>query len=159
MSLTNFINKINSHSQEFEKKISFWKSPKKKGSKGEIYTREFLKKYGIVYKEQFTFKDLYYKNKEYLLRFDFKVWYKNTWFLLEIDGGQHNRLVNWNGKLTESEMETALKENQERDNLKNQYCKSHNIKLERIVWDGNKERLIKNLTSLFKNYFNNSFTN
>lgn len=152
MSLNNYLNKMTSHKTEIEQKISIWKSPKKKGSKGETYTREFLKRYGIAYKEQISFDNLYYKNKEFPLRFDFKIWYKDKWFLLEIDGGQHSKKVNWNGKLTESEMELSLQENIERDNLKNEYCHSHNIRLERIIWDGNKNQLIKDLTNLFRNY-------
>ena len=152
MSLQNFVNKMQIHSQDMETKLSVWKSTKKKGSKGEQITRDFLRKHNLSYKEQVSFKNLYYKSKEFPLRFDFQVWYKESWFLLEIDGGQHNKKVNWSGNLTEQEMESALQENLERDSLKNEYCRSHNIRLERVAWNGNKKKLIEDLTSVFRNY-------
>lgn len=153
MGLSNYLNKMNSHKIEMNSRLSFWQTTKQRGSKGEIITRNFLRKYNINFKEQKSFQDLWYKNKEHLLRFDFQIWYTDTdWFLFELDGLQHNKIVNWNGKLTESEMEQALQENIERDNLKNEYCQNHNIKLERIIWDGNKEKLIKNLTIMIRTY-------
>lgn len=153
MSLANYLNKMNSHKIEINSKLEFWRKLKEHGSKGEQITRNFLRKYNINYKEQKTFFDLYYKNKEFPLRFDFQIFYNNTdWFLLEIDGGQHFKKVNWNGKLTESEMEQALQENIERDNLKNEYCKNHNILLERVEWNGNKDKLIKDLAFTIRKY-------
>lgn len=125
------------------------KLKKKRGSKGEQITREFLRKYRIPYKEQVSFQGLYYKNKDFPLRFDFQVWYKESWFLLEVDGSQHNKLVNWNGKLTENEMNIALQENKDRDELKNKYCHSHGIRIERVAWNGNKDNLIQELKKIF----------
>ena len=54
--------------------------------------------------------------------------------------------------MTESELQEALQENIERDELKNEYCKSHNIRLERIIWDGNANRLNENLIKLFRHF-------
>lgn len=151
------IDKINKFSQISNSKLSYWKSAKKKGSKGEQYTREFLKKHSILYKEQFIFNDLFYKNPNSPLRFDFKIWYKDFTFLLEIDGGQHSKCVNFGGKLTEDEMQIQLRENKERDSLKNQYCENHNIILKRIPWDGNKLKLEENLKKLFLSFNQKSF--
>lgn len=150
MSFENYLTKMKEHKDVINSKISIWKSEKKKGSKGEQITREFLQKYKIDFKEQISFDGLYYKDKNFPLRFDFKVWYNDEWFLLEIDGMQHHQTANFGGKLTERELEQNLHENIERDELKNKWCESHNIRLERILWDGNKNRLVENLTKLFR---------
>ena len=96
-----------------------------------------------------SFTDLYYKNKDFPLRFDFKIWFNETWFLLEIDGLQHSKPSSFGGHLTEEEVLQNFKENQERDLLKNKYCESKGIMLKRIIWDGNKAKLIRNLQKLF----------
>lgn len=152
MSLQNYVNKMQNHSHDMESKLSIWKSKKKRGSKGEQITRDFLRKHNLAFKEQKTFNNLYYKNPNFLLRFDFQVWYKDSWFLLEIDGKQHHQVANFGGKMTENELQEALQENIERDELKNEYCKSHNIRLERIMWDGNANRLNENLIKLFRHF-------
>lgn len=154
MSFANYLNKMSSHKIKINKKISIWESHDlKKGSKGEQITRDFLRKYHIPFKEQKIFTDLYYKNKEFPLRFDFQIWVnEKDWILLEIDGLQHNKIVNFGGNQTQEQLEENLKENIERDNLKNEYCKNHNIKLERIIWDSNKDKLIKNLTIMIRKY-------
>lgn len=151
MSLQNFVNKMQIHSQDMEIKLSVWKSTKKKGSKGEQITRDFLRKHNLSYKEQVSFKNLYYKSKEFPLRFDFQVWYKESWFLLEVDGEFHFKPIKISENITNEQMQLNFEEGQERDRLKNEYCKSHNIRLERIIWDGNKNKLIKNLQILFRN--------
>ena len=62
-----------------------------------------------------------YKQK---LRFDFAIFNDDNQLshLIEYDGVQHFKESYWGG----------LEEIQLRDNLKNQYCKEHNIKLIRI---------------------------
>lgn len=152
MSFSNYLNKMKSNKQEINSKLSYWKTSKQKGSKGEIITRDFLRKHGLDFKEQKTFNDLYYKNPNFLLRFDFQIFFKDSWFLLEIDGKQHHQVANFGGKMTENELQEALQENIERDELKNEYCKSHNIRLERIMWDGNANRLNENLIKLFRHF-------
>ena len=153
MSLQNFVNKMNSHKIEINFKLSFWETVRQHGSKGEIITRDFLRKYKINFKEQKIFNDLYYKNKEFPLRFDFQIWYTDKdWLLLEVDGLQHFKPSSFGGHLTEQEIQKNFEEGQERDNLKNEYCKNHNIILERIIWDGNKDKLIKNLTIMIRKY-------
>ena len=153
MSLNNYLNKMNNHKIDMNSRLKFWQTEKQKGSKGEIITRNFLRKYQIPFKEQKTFNDLYYKNKEHLLRFDFQIWYTDkNWFLLEIDGGFHFKPIRINENITEEQAQKSYEEGVERDNLKNEYCKNHNIILERIVWDGNKDKLIKNLTMMIRKH-------
>ena len=153
MSFTNYLNKMNNHKIKINSKLEFWKKIKEHGSKGEQITRNFLRKYNINYKEQKSFNDLWYKNKEHLLRFDFQIWYTDkNWFLLEIDGGFHFKPIRISENITEEQAQKSYEEGVERDNLKNEYCKNHNIILERIVWDGNKDKLIKNLTIMIRKY-------
>ena len=134
-------------------RLKFWQTEKQKGSKGEIITRNFLRKYNITFKEQKSFNDLYYKNKEFPLRYDFQIWYTDkNWFLLEIQGGQHYKPVNFGGHLTEEQIQKNFEEGVERDNLKKKYCEKHNIKLEYVDWNGNKDKLIKDLTVVIRKY-------
>ena len=65
MSLQNYVNKMQNHSHVMESKLKIWQSRKKKGSKGEQITRDFLRKHNLTFKEQKTFKDLYYKNPNF----------------------------------------------------------------------------------------------
>ena len=58
MSFKNYLTKMKEHKDVINSKISIWKSEKKKGSKGEQITREFLQKYKIDFKEQVSFDGL-----------------------------------------------------------------------------------------------------
>ena len=94
-------------------------------SKGEERIKRILKKSNIIFEIQKTYPDLCLKKK---LRYDF---YINNNFLLEYDGEQHYK--EWNiGNET-------LAQRQEKDKIKNEYAKSHNIPLKRIpYWDYDK---------------------
>lgn len=151
MSLQNYVNKMQNHSHVMESKLKIWRSRKKKGSKGEQITRDFLRKHNLTFKEQKTFKDLYYKNPNFLLRFDFQIFFKNSWFLLEIQGGQHYKPTNFGGHLTEQEIQQNFEEGQERDRMKKEYCEKHNILLKCVDWNGNVKTLIKDLQEMFRN--------
>ena len=142
---------MQNHSHEMELKLAIWKSKKKKGSKGEQITRDFLRKHNLIFKEQKTFKDLYYKSKEFPLRFDFQIFFKDKWFLLEIQGGQHYKPTNFGGHLTEQEIQQNFEEGQERDKMKKDYCSKHNIVLKCVDWNGNPKTLIKDLQEMFRN--------
>ena len=141
---------MKSHKQDMNTKLSYWETEKQKGSKGEIITRNFLRKHGLDFKEQKSFSDLYYKNKEFPLRFDFQVWYKDIWFLLEIQGSQHYKPSSFGGHLTEQEIQQNFKEGQERDRMKKEYCEKHNILLKCVDWNGNVRTLIKDLQEMFR---------
>ena len=51
---------------------------------------------------------------------------------IESDGNPHSEKINWNGKLTNEQMEKELKLNQKRDDIKNEYCKKNGIALLRV---------------------------
>ena len=53
----------------------------------------------------------------------------NLLYLIEFDGRQH-----FNGPEGKWKISYSLKDIQERDNLKNEYCKQNNIKLKRIPY-------------------------
>ena len=150
MSLKNYLNKMKSHKQDMNTKLSYWEIEKQKGSKGETITRNFLRKHGLDFKEQKTFQDLYYKSKEYPLRFDFQIFFKDKWFLLELQGGQHYKPTNFGGHLTEEEIQHNFEEGQERDRIKKEYCSNHNIILKYVDWNGNKNKLIEDLKRMFR---------
>lgn len=151
MSLQNYVNKMQNHSHDMESKLVIWKSKKKRGSRGEQITRDFLRKHNLAFKEQKTFNDLYYKSKESPLRFDFQIWFKDKWFLLEVQGGQHYKPTNFGGHLTEQEIQQNFEEGQERDEMKKDYCSKHNIILKCVDWNGNPKTLIKDLQEMFRN--------
>lgn len=150
MALQNYINKMKSHKQDMNTKLSYWETEKQKGSKGEIITRNFLRKHGLDFKEQKSFNDLYYKSKESPLRFDFQIWFKDKWFLLEIQGQQHYKPSSFGGHLTEQEIQQNFEEGQERDKMKKEYCEKHNILLKCVDWNGNVRTLIKDLQEMFR---------
>ena len=97
-----------------------------KKSSGEQEVENVLKKYNINYKYQFVFKDC---KRIMPLPFDFYLPQYNI--LIEFDGEQHFRENRFKG--------TKLKDIQERDNIKTNYCKNNDIKLIRIpYWDFDK---------------------
>ena len=151
MSLQNYVNKMQNHSRNMELKLAIWKSKKKRGSRGEQITRDFLRKHNLAFKEQKTFNDLYYKNPNFLLRFDFQIFFKDSWFLLEVQGEQHYKPTNFGGHLTEQEIQQNFEEGQERDRMKKEYCSKHNIILKCVDWNGNPKTLIKDLQEMFRN--------
>lgn len=113
-------------------------------SKGEIAIRIFLIENKIEFEEQKRFADCKYKKQ---LPFDFYVSKYNL--CIEYDGECHFKKINWNGNLTEKQMEDNLKSYQIRDEIKNDYCKFHNINLLRIQYD---ENVGEKLTEYFQNH-------
>ena len=94
---------------------------------GETLIGQWLRRNNINYATQYTFKDLVSK-RGYCLKFDFAIFKNNNLYgLIEYDGRQHT--LGPEGKWNYS-----LEEIQYNDNLKNQYCISHNIKLLRISY-------------------------
>ena len=113
-------------------------------NKGEDRVRKFLTDRKIKFEEQKTFEDCKYINK---LRFDFYLPKYNI--CIESDGIPHFKKVNWNGKMTDEEMEEKLKLNQLRDQIKNDYCEKNGINLLRIRYDENVE---EKLTEYFQKH-------
>ena len=67
-------------------------------------------------------------NKPY--RFDFAIFKNNQLaFLIEFDGRQH-----YEGPEGKWKQNSSLEDIQKRDNIKNEYCKKHNIILKRIPY-------------------------
>ena len=112
-------------------------------SKGEKQLDILLTKYDIPHHTQYTFDDLKGVGGG-LLKFDVPVfWDKEKTqliMLIEYDGKQHYEWVK--GMMTKKEFETL----QIHDELKNEYCKKHNIILLRIpYWEfDNIEEILKN---------------
>ena len=150
MSLQNYVNKMQNHSHEMESKLAIWRSKKKRGSKGEQITRDFLRKHNLTFKEQKTFNDLYYKSKESPLRFDFQISVPQKVGCPGCQGQQHYKPSSFGGHLTEQEIQQNFEEGQERDRMKKDYCSKHNIVLKCVDWNGNPKTLIKDLQEMFR---------
>jgi len=102
-------------------------------SKGEKQLDIILSEYNIPHDSQYKFTDLIGIGGR-LLRFDAPVFWDRgkteLRMLIEYDGQQHFRWIK--GWITKKEFKTL----QHHDQLKNEYCKIHNIKLLRIpYWD------------------------
>ena len=106
--------------------------PKCKQPKGEIRISEFFDKNNIKYEYQKTFDGCI---NERSLYFDFYLSNHNT--LIEFDGKQHFKVVKYFGG------EEGLKIRQERDKIKEDFCKNNNINLMRIRYDENIENKLK----------------
>lgn len=109
-------------------------------SRGENIIKQILTNNHVNFSTQYNFSDLRSDNG-YVLKFDFAI-FKNDELdcLIEFDGRQH--YFGPDAKWSHSD---SLETIQYRDNLKNEYCKSHNIKLKRIPYDKINEITIKNL--------------
>lgn len=88
-----------------------------------------MKKFDKEYSTQFC-KDIN------TLPFDF---YLNDYNVaIEYDGEQHYMPVNWNGKMSDEELNRAFELVQFHDKIKTEYCEEQNIQLIRIpYWEKN----------------------
>lgn len=100
-----------------------------KRSYGEEKIAQILKENNVNFKSEYVFDDL--KSKQGIhLRFDFAIFKESQLYcLIEFQGEQHTKPVEWFGG------EEALKSLQERDNIKKEYCKKHNIDLIEISYE------------------------
>ena len=93
-------------------------------SKGELAIENYLKRKNISFEKEKTFPNLINPKTNYKLRFDFYI--PNLKIAIEYDGKQHNESSNyWGGS-------QGLQERQERDEIKNKWCKDNKIELIRI---------------------------
>lgn len=94
-------------------------------SKGEFQIAQLLKEHNINFQQEYTFDEL----KDKLpLRFDFAIFENNKLFcLLEFQGEQHTQPSN--GFYSEELVK--------HDKQKEEYCKEHNIRLEKIYYKKN----------------------
>jgi len=93
----------------------------------EILVEKILKDNKVNFKTQYTFPDC---KKNNVLRFDFAVFdnENNLVAMIETDGMQHYKPIDYFGG------ENGFKLTCERDNIKNNYCKSHGINLIRLPY-------------------------
>ena len=91
-------------------------------SHGEIKIKQLLDEYNISYEMEKTFPGCINPKTNKPLRFDF---YVNNSYLIEYDGIQHYQ---------ESFKNQKLEDTQYRDQIKNNWCKKHNIPLIRIPY-------------------------
>lgn len=105
---------------------------------GEENIERILQDNGIFYIKEFSFPELISNKK---LRFDFAI-FDAQWklsHLVEFDGRQHfNEYTPWNSKET-------LEERQNRDKMKDEYCKNNNIRLIRIPYSKRDTITLKDL--------------
>ena len=108
---------------------------------GERYVHEFLDKLDYSFVYQYSFNDCIYKIRP--MRFDFAVFNLDgsLKYLIEYDGEMHFFPIFGQKDLIETI---------ERDKIKNEYCKSHNIDLIRISYLDK-----KNINSILCQYFIN----
>lgn len=92
-------------------------------SKGELKIKELLEQNNLPFVQQKTFQDCINPKTNKQLKFDF---YVNNSYLLEYDGIQHFENVD--------RFKNQLENIQYRDQIKNNYCKKHNIPLIRIPY-------------------------
>lgn len=102
----------------------------KRFSKGEEIVMRYLDKNRIQYYTQYKFDTCRYINP---LPFDFYLWTKEK--LIEFQGEQHYRHVNWSGNLSNEQLEYNLQINKIRDNIKRQWCLDNNKELLCIPYD------------------------
>ena len=92
-------------------------------SKGELLIRQLLNNNKLSFINEYSFQDCL--GNERPLKFDF---YVENCYCIEYDGQQHFQIVPyWGGK-------KKLIETKKNDNIKNEYCKTHNIPLIRIPY-------------------------
>lgn len=96
-------------------------------SEGEQIIKNLLTKLQISFLQEYTFLDCINPKTNKRLKFDFYLPDYNL--LIEYDGSQHF-ITRERGWYTQEE----LKNIQERDKLKDTYCKEHNIRLIRIPY-------------------------
>lgn len=105
-------------------------------SSGEEYISGLLKEFNVNFEPQYIFKDCKYK---YVLKFDFAILYnKDVIGIIEYDGKQHFEPIDFFGGID------GFKNTQIRDEIKNNYCKEHNIPMLRIPYTMSIE-VIKNV--------------
>lgn len=102
-------------------------------SSGEEYVATILNELNIEFIPQYKFDDCKLK---YVLRFDFAIFYDNKFLgLIEFDGQQHFEPIDFFGG------EDGFNKTVDRDNIKNTYCKSHDIPLLRLPYTLNLDEI------------------
>lgn len=111
--------------------------PKCASSKGEALVESVLDKHNVVFETQKRFSDCVH-----ILPLPFDFYLPNINTLIEYDGEQHYRPVDFNGEGIES-AERFFRLGKLRDGIKNQYAKENGINLIRIPYWLKKEEVIQ----------------
>jgi len=113
-------------------------------SKGERIIEKWLQNNSIQYIRQYRFEDCRYKNP---LVFDFAIMNNDTVnLLIEFQGEQHYRPIDWSGKLSEKETNEIFETYKKRDEIKKLYCQENNWEILYIPhW---KEKEIKKILKM-----------
>lgn len=106
-------------------------------SKIEIKIRKYLRKKKILFDEQKIFYDLKIDN---FLKFDFCIYIKNRFALIEYDGEMHD-LKNVNSMFNKDKKNSI----EIRDKFKDEYCTKHKMKLFRISYKDLKDNSLENI--------------
>ena len=104
-------------------------------SKNESLIKSFLDENNIVNHREYSFKDLKYKGR---LRFDFYIPKYNI--LIEYDGQQHYKKINYFHKSFED-----FESQRYRDSLKNDYANKHDFNLIRIKYCDDVQSILENV--------------
>ena len=98
-------------------------------SSGEYEIKQLLLKNNINFIQEYSFPDLY-RHQGYPLRFDFAIFNNNKELitLIEFNGIQHYKVIPNYSDIND------LLDLQERDQMKIEYCKQHNISLKIIPY-------------------------
>ena len=108
-------------------------------SHGNNLIKQVLDNKGVLYQKEITFSDCKSPTGA-LLKFDFGIFANNELLvLIEYNGIQHYCPVEFFGG------EEALEKQQERDNIKIQYCKEKQYRLEIIKYDENLEERMEEI--------------
>lgn len=108
----------------------------------EVFIGNYLTKNKVEYIKEYSFKDCKGIGNK-VLRFDFYLPVQQV--LIEYDGEQHFKPIAYFGG------EKAYSIRKQHDEIKNQYCKSNNIKLIRIPYTTSEEQLVQLLNEIIKN--------
>lgn len=96
-------------------------------SVGEEIISEILINNNIMFEREKTFDDCRFPKTNYMARFDFCIYNKNDFYLLEFDGEHHYVTTSYYD-------ESGILNNKRKDLIKNNWCKNHNITLIRIPY-------------------------
>jgi hypothetical protein len=116
-------------------------------SRGEAKVSEVLTRLRVVFDTQHKIKECRYKSP---LPFDHVVFYGREAILIEYDGEQHSRPVDYAGKGVEH-AKRRFRETQRNDRIKTDYCRANGIPLIRIDYtefDEIESILTRELTNL-----------
>lgn len=109
-------------------------------SKWEMFITDFLQSIGVKFKEEKRFDDCRNKSGTDTLPFDFYLIDYNI--IIEYDGEHHFfPIEGWGG-------EEKFKITQENDEIKNNYCKEHDIKLLRLPYTLSEDKIKQEILNI-----------